>query len=941
MTDLYHHFSLLLDKSAQERADYLAANIQKPDDQVMLERLLAHCERLPGDTLLFEEMQSQTAELQKVDLEDLQGLSIGPYRLSHLLGKGGMGVVYLANRVDGRFEQRVAFKFLYPSVAKMAGASLQQEAQLLSKIRHPVITQVLDAGITDNGLHFIMMEYVEGQTLDVFVQKHDLSLTDKIKLILPLVDALCAVHSLNIVHGDLKPANILVTPALQIKLLDFGIAKQVLQEPTLTSRMYLHALSLPFAAPEQLNAEPATVSSDQYALGAILYLCLTGRQPFTDGGAPFEEILTLKKLPLQPLSLQHSSFIESLQIRYQLTAVVHRAMALTAVERYASVFDVKHELQHFLRNYPLQHQTKWYWQSAKWMMRHRVLAMISTLFVVGCAGLLVQNQQISDERNNAQQIAQHLEQLFQSTDPLARQPTISAAELLHRGTQTIGKDDELSPMVRHQLLRVIAQSYFNIGDYANAERLTRLLFNQQIAADDVDPATLRFYCTISEYFKTPFDPTTTELNAVNRYFTELSPAELLTPENASALLSFLTKLKGTTLELEDYEDLKPYIPQLVAMYPDNRWKTALLLQVEYQWYEELAKLQAGEITERQWLDFNKANLQQLQQSIEKTHPLHPNYVELIEVALNSARIADLTKEQPALAQRLYKKLEESIQQRLSQFEPQQGSVTQALNAAILAAEYLDDWFLVEINTQRLAAHIQQTPDAAPQQSQLLRHQAALYLRQGRREDLLNLTRQWVDLMRQKPDQLTSYSFFHLLVLADGLTAFEEKQALAMLLPWLTTSLQNTKMGQESAEYYQQQLRLRQMWSESADQQVSGNASDEALLAAFPKSGDSRLYLEAALLSNQTVLTKTELDKSLENIELTLKFCPPSYCDNTMMITVLPLKLAELEFDQQNFPRAQQLLDIVERYAQQSNNENNNSWLQQVRSLQEKHRLQHH
>ena len=441
MTDLYHHFSLLLDKSAQERADYLAANIQKPDDQVMLERLLAHCERLPGDTLLFEEMQSQTAELQKVDLEDLQGLSIGPYRLSHLLGKGGMGVVYLANRVDGRFEQRVAFKFLYPSVAKMAGASLQQEAQLLSKIRHPVITQVLDAGITDNGLHFIMMEYVEGQTLDVFVQKHDLSLTDKIKLILPLVDALCAVHSLNIVHGDLKPANILVTPALQIKLLDFGIAKQVLQEPTLTSRMYLHALSLPFAAPEQLNAEPATVSSDQYALGAILYLCLTGRQPFTDGGAPFEEILTLKKLPLQPLSLQHSSFIESLQIRYQLTAVVHRAMALTAVERYASVFDVKHELQHFLRNYPLQHQTKWYWQSAKWMMRHRVLAMISTLFVVGCAGLLVQNQQISDERNNAQQIAQHLEQLFQSTDPLARQPTISAAELLHRGTQTIGKDD--------------------------------------------------------------------------------------------------------------------------------------------------------------------------------------------------------------------------------------------------------------------------------------------------------------------------------------------------------------------------------------------------------------------------------------------------------------------------------------------------------------------
>jgi hypothetical protein len=96
-----------------------------------------------------------------------------------------------------------------------------------------------------------------------------------------------------------------------------------------------------------------------------------------------------------------------------------------------------------------------------------------------------------------------------------------------------------------------------------------------------------------------------------------------------------------------------------------------------------------------------------------------------------------------------------------------------------------------------------------------------------------------------------------------------------------------------------------------------------------------------LLSNQTVLTKTELDKSMENIELTLKFCPPSYCDNTMMITVLPLKLAELEFAQKNFLRAQQLLDIVERNAQQSTNATNNTWLQQVRSIQENIRLQHH
>ncbi len=941
MTDLYHHFSFLLDKSSQERNEYLATTTLAPDDRLLLERMLANCERMPGDTLLIAELQPASNEADQVDLDDLQGLNMGPYRLSHCLGKGGMGVVYLANRVDGRFEQRVAFKFIYPSIARAAGLSLQQEAQLLSKMRHPAITQVLDAGITDDGLHYIMMEFIEGQTLDVFLQKQHLPLTDKIKLILPLIDAVCAAHALNIVHGDLKPANILVTPARQIKLLDFGIAKQVMQDSTQISRIYLQALSLPFAAPEQLNAEPATVATDQYALGALLYLCLTGRQPFCDENMPYHEIMQLKQLPLQPWPAEHASYRESLEVRYQLAAVVHKAMSVKAEERYASVIDFKTELQHFLSGYPLQHQATWYWQSAKWIMRHRLLTMIGASLVAGSAILLAQNQQIRFERNNAQQIAQHLEQLFQSTDPMAPQPTISAAELLHRGTETISQDEKLSPTVRHQLIRVIAQSYFNIGDYTNAERLIRESLNQQISADRVEPATLRFYCTISEYFKTPFDPTTAELTAVSRYFTELSTDELLTPENASALLSFLTKLRGTTLELEGFSKLQPYLPQLIALFPDNRWKTAILLKVEYQWNEKIAQLKAGEINEQQWLEFNKENLPQLLSSIEKTHPLHPNYVELIEVTLNTARIIELLAQQPSLAQQLYQRLEDTLQQRLSQAGTHHGSVIQVLNATIIAAEYLDDWALVEKNIQRLSAYIQQMPTDFAQHSKLLRHQAALFLRQGRRQDLLELSRQWIERLSREPELLTSFNFFHLIVLADGLTALEEKQALAQLLPLLTASLQNTKMDQDSADYYQQQLRLRQMWSQGNHLADAEKSTDEALLAAFTNTKYQNIYIEAALLSNQTALAKTELDKSLENIELTLKFCPPSYCDNNLLITVLPIKMAELEFSQQNPQRGQQMLEIVKRYAQQSNHSASNTWLQQAEELQQKHRLQQH
>ncbi len=113
------------------------------------------------------------------------------------------------------------------------------------------------------------------------------------------------------------------------------------------------------------------------------------------------------------------------------------------------------------------------------------------------------------------------------------------------------------------------------------------------------------------------------------------------------------------------------------------------------------------------------------------------------------------------------------------------------------------------------------------------------------------------------------------------------------------------------------------------------------MAAFTETEFQSIYLEAALLSNHISLAKTELDKLLENIELTLKFCPPSYCDNNLLITVLPIKMAELEFSQQKPQRGQQMLEIVKRYAQQSNNSASNTWLQQAEELQQKYRLQQH
>ncbi len=929
MTDLYPHFSYLLDKTAEQRAVYLSQQNLNDEELAMLTRLLSNCERMTGDTQWLAQLQMQVSEHDHSDLTQLSGKQIGPYCLQYLLGKGGMGAVYLAHRTDGLFEQRVAFKFLYPSVATMAGESLLQEAQLLAKMSHPAITQVLDAGSTTDGLHYIMMEYVQGQPLDKFLQTTALNLTEKVQLFLQLVDAICATHGLNIVHGDLKPANILVTQTHQIKLLDFGVAKQVLQEQTGLTRVYLHAMSLPYAAPEQLDAAPVSAASDQYALGALFYQCLTGQPAFTSASMTFAETLSLKKQRLPPVWPLLTKRSERWQVRLQLEHVVQKALAVKPQDRYASVLEFRSQLQSYLQQRPLQHQQQWYWRSGKWLQRNPIMATLGAVLFFGFGLLAIQNQQIRLERNNAEQVVSHLAKLFQATDPKARQqPEVPATELLQFGEVEITNNPNLSTELRWQLLQVIAESYFNIGDYARAEQLTRTLFNQQISAGQVQASTLRFYCTISEYFKAPFSPSLVELNAISDYFTDLSERELLTPEHASAWLSLLTSLNANAELLKGYDHIAPYLPKLVALYPDNRWKMAALLQAETRWQERTEQLETGHIDEAKWLEFNKKDLETLEQSIATTDPLHPNYVDLIAIALNLARIVEISRERPELPPQLYQQLEHSIRVRQQTLGLSQGSVTQALDAAILSAEYLDDWALMERNIDRLARHIDLMDPSAQNYSGLLRQKAALYLRQGRRQDLVALNAQLTVEFTQQPQRLASYSFFHLMTLADGLTAFEEKQALATLLPWLGKSLQMTALDDARQQFYQQQIAGRHAWVLGKPAFVKPQTDDIGW--------STELFIEMALLNGHDASVKPQLNQALANVESQLKRCPPTYCANTLLITVLPLKLAQLELAENNLAAARPLLQLVEDYAVKSNNSQSNSWLQQVRFLKQQH-----
>ena len=225
---LYQHFEALLDLDTQAQSDYLTA-LQDAELERQLQALLTHHNQLEEATdwhdLVAEQVGRVTGDEQ---LHQLQGTHIGPYQLTEVIGQGGMGVVYKAERVDGALKQSVAIKFLMPSVMRVVGEqNAKNEAQILATLNHPNITKIFDAGTTDSGIHYFVMELLDGLPIDVYCEHHTLTFDDTIKLVLDVADAIQSAHLLNIAHTDIKPSNILVTSSGLVKVLDFGIAKLV------------------------------------------------------------------------------------------------------------------------------------------------------------------------------------------------------------------------------------------------------------------------------------------------------------------------------------------------------------------------------------------------------------------------------------------------------------------------------------------------------------------------------------------------------------------------------------------------------------------------------------------------------------------------------------------------------------------------------------------
>src|SRR5215217_1116559 len=221
----------------------------------------------------------------------LAGLRLGPYTLERPLGQGGLGTVWLARRSDGRFEGTAAIKLLNLALLDPVGAErFRREGTVLARLNHPHVARLLDAGVTNGGQPYLVLEHVEGVRIDRYCDDHQLPPNQRIALFLDVLAAVAQAHANLIVHRDLKPSNILVGPDGTVKLLDFGIAKLMEDEgngadaPTLTA-VGGRAMTPEYAAPEQVAGGPITTATDVYALGVLLYLLLTGRHPTNEEGS--------------------------------------------------------------------------------------------------------------------------------------------------------------------------------------------------------------------------------------------------------------------------------------------------------------------------------------------------------------------------------------------------------------------------------------------------------------------------------------------------------------------------------------------------------------------------------------------------------------------------------------------------------------------------------
>jgi serine/threonine protein kinase/Tol biopolymer transport system component len=401
------HLDQALGMTDEERSTWLLClRTKDPSLADQLEVLFDHHRALTGQGFLQKRSIGLPSE------SGLTGQTLGAYKLISQIGQGGMGSVWLAERNDARFERKVAVKFLKIAlIGKTGEERFKREGMILGRLAHPNIAELIDAGVSPAGQPYLVLEHIEGDHIDSYCDRHKLGIEALIRLFLDVLQAIAHAHANLIVHRDLKPPNILVRQDGQVKLLDFGIAKLLEDEDqpgtasqTLDSG---RALTPEFAAPEQLTGAAATVATDIYALGVLLYVLLTGNHPA--GAGPHTHLEMMKSIldvePARPSDIvtsakgtadianrnavQRATTPDRLRrmLRSDLDTIVGKALKKNPEERYASVGALAEDLRRYLSHETIRARPDTIaYRTAKFMRRRwRSVAgvLLATLALIG------------------------------------------------------------------------------------------------------------------------------------------------------------------------------------------------------------------------------------------------------------------------------------------------------------------------------------------------------------------------------------------------------------------------------------------------------------------------------------------------------------------------------------------------------------------------------
>jgi serine/threonine-protein kinase len=442
---------------------------------------------------------------------------LGPWRLIEEIGRGGMAVVYLANRDDGHFDQQAAVKLVKRGLdTDEVLRRFTQERQILASLAHANIARLLDGGVAPDGRPWFAMERVEGEPIDQYADSRRLSVTQRLELFLIVARTVAEAHRRLVVHRDLKPSNILVTASGDVRLLDFGIAKLLdsEQDGAAATRTAVRLLTPEYASPEQVRGDAVTTSSDVYQLGLLLYRLLTGRRPYRVTGSSLQAIerAVSEQEPSRPSAAVARSEIEEgeasasdiaaargtspdrlrRQLSGDLDAVVLKALRKAPERRHASAAQLADDVEAILGRRPVSARPDSPAYRLRSLVRRHPVAFAAglvgaTLIAAYAATVTLQARQIARERDRAraealkaQTVRSFLTDLLSAATPGAEPGEVTVREIVDRGADRISRDLAGDPETAASMQATLGRIYSGLGSYDRAAPLlTRSLVQRR------------------------------------------------------------------------------------------------------------------------------------------------------------------------------------------------------------------------------------------------------------------------------------------------------------------------------------------------------------------------------------------------------------------------------------------------------------------------------